>query len=76
MSYNSDEDWANDDTPTITCPNCQADVYEEADSCPACGEYLIDANEPLQSKPMWFVALGLLGILAVVLVLSGILNWI
>jgi hypothetical protein len=63
-----------DVTPTIRCPNCHRDVYSEADSCPHCGEFLIGDPTPLDSKPKWFVLLGLLGILAVVLVLSGLLG--
>lgn len=75
MSRDYDEPWPDDDdTPTVACSNCGADVYEEADSCPACGEFLIGDSAPLQSKPMWYVALGLVGIVAVVLVLSGVLN--
>jgi len=72
-----DEDWTHGDdeeTPTTRCPNCRAEVYSEADSCPRCGEFLIGDATPLDSKPKWFVWLGLLGILAVVLVLSGLLG--
>lgn len=76
MSRQDDfDDWAEDDdeTPTTRCPNCRGEVYTEADSCPHCGEFLTGDSAPLDAKPKWFVALGLLGILAVVLVLSGLL---
>ena len=74
-----DEDWTagdDDDTPLTRCPNCRAEVYREADSCPRCGEFLTGGSGPLDSKPKWFVVLGLLGILAVVLLLSGLLNFL
>lgn len=80
MVYSSDMDDdyladADDETPTVTCPHCKAEVYEEADSCPSCGEFLIDGGHAaLQAKPWWFLALGLLGVVAVLLVLSGLVK--
>lgn len=74
MGYD-DEDWDDDEsTSVIPCSNCGADVYEEADSCPACGEYLIGGSRPLANKPAWFVVLGLLGIIAVIVLFSGVLQ--
>jgi hypothetical protein len=72
-----DEDWMHGDdeeTPLVRCPNCCREIYREADSCPHCGEFLISDPAPLDSKRKWFVMLGLLGMLAVVLVLSGLLG--
>ena len=75
MTYDED-DWDDDEsTSVIPCSNCGAEVYEEADCCPSCGEFLIDGSRPLDQKPAWFVVLGLLGIVAVVLLLSGVLQW-
>jgi len=74
-----EEDWAGDDddsTPVVNCANCGAEVYREADRCPSCGEFLVADSSPLDAKPRWFIVLGLLGILAVVLVLSGVLQWL
>lgn len=73
----NDSDPDLDETPTVRCANCNAEVYEEADSCPACGEFLIDGGGgSWRSKPAWYVALGLLGVVAVLLTLSGVLNWL
>lgn len=74
-----DEDWADsDDAESLTarCPQCGATVYHDADVCPACGEFLVHSHHALQSRPAWFVILGLLGIIAVVLVLSGAIGWL
>lgn len=81
MSYEDDyaEDWQeydDDSTPTVVCSNCQADVYEEADRCPNCGEFLIGTQSPLVGKPTWYVVIGLLGIVAVLILFSGILQWL
>lgn len=72
-----DEDWTDSDdesTPLVNCPNCRGEVYYEADSCPHCGEFLIGDSNPLVGRPKWFVVLGLLGIVAVLLVLSGLIG--
>jgi len=73
------EDDFEDDDPAAwyECPLCGADVYEEADVCPACGDYitpkLVSRSD---ARPKWYMFLGLAGILAVVLVLSGLIRFI
>lgn len=70
--------WQDEDgeSLTITCPECGADVYEDAEQCPACGHWITHSETPtanaMQGKPTWYVLLGILGIVAVILVLSGI----
>lgn len=55
---------------TRTCPACGASVYEHADVCPKCGEYLSDDNTGRSRKPWWIV-------LAALLVLSAfVLHWV
>ncbi len=36
-----DENEDEDDFETQACPSCGADVYEDAEQCPACGDYVI-----------------------------------
>ncbi len=70
-----EEDWslADEESPTIFCPECGGEVYEESDHCPACGYFLESAPaHPLMGKPGWFVILGLLGVLATLIALSGL----
>jgi hypothetical protein len=57
----------------IPCPHCGTDVYEEAERCPECGEYIVADTHPFAGRPWWWVALGVLGILAAVLALSSLL---
>lgn len=61
-----DPDQDDDNSETVTCPQCGADVYEEADQCPACGTFLIPDTRVWSGRSFWWIALGLLGILAVV----------
>ena len=69
-----EEDWSDDDdgdTLVIPCSACGADVYEDAEWCPICGEYIVHRTDAWQQKPTWWVVLGLAGIIATVIVLSG-----
>lgn len=56
MSYDTEETWedesnqwdgeedygGDDEEPTILCPNCRAEIWEEAERCSECGEYISD----------------------------------
>ena len=56
-------------TDTVPCPACGAEVYEDAEQCPVCGEYIMPDTHTWSGKPTWWIVLGLLGILAVVVAL-------
>jgi len=76
-----DEPWGADevdDSPTIACPSCGADVFEDAEQCPSCGHWLTDAER--QATPRYsravivvFYLAGVLAALGLVLALFGIL---
>ena len=71
----TDDEWSNDDddvNEVVPCPNCGAEIYEDAEQCPACGEYVVHGTSVWSGKPVWWVVLGLVGILALILVLSGL----
>lgn len=83
-----DRDWApddpdddpvepdDDDAATYPCPGCGRQIYEEADACPYCGEYLNFAGTHGFQRPWWVYAgaiLALVSILGyVLLMLLGI----
>ena len=64
----SDDDLAE----TIPCPQCGAEVYEEAPQCPGCGHYITPDTSPWQGRSVLWIVLGLAGLVAVILVLIGI----
>ncbi len=67
-----DEEEADDDTEdsyTTPCPECGADVYEDAEQCPVCGHYLTPDTRPLAGRSLGFVLLAAAGILAVLVAL-------
>ena len=71
--YGDDDVTDDDAAETVPCPDCGADVYEDAEQCRACGSYIVPANHSFAGRPIWWTILGLLGIAAViwVFVLSG-----
>lgn len=60
-----DDQWCD----TVVCPECGADVYEDADQCPVCGHFMIPDNRIWSGKSAWWTALAILGIIAVILAL-------
>jgi ribosomal protein S27AE len=65
------EDDSDDVTATVRCPNCGTDVYEDAEQCPKCGEYVEFSTSAWDGKSLPWVMVGLAGIVAVILALSG-----
>jgi hypothetical protein len=54
-----------DDDETALCPYCQEWVYDDAEHCPHCGNYLSREDAPVR-RPWWLV-LGVAACLLVVL---------
>jgi predicted nucleic acid-binding Zn ribbon protein len=64
----SDDDWDDD---TVPCPYCGKAVYEDAERCPYCENYLSREDAPGR-QPTWIV-IGVL--VCLVLVAGWILGW-
>ncbi len=55
------------DTSTIDCPYCGEEVFDDAERCPACGNYLStednDSFQPSQryfsNQPLWIIITAL-----------------
>lgn len=67
----SDHDW-DDDFPgeeenVIPCESCGRLMYDDADVCPYCGQFQIGEVPSGPGRPKWFVALGILGVIATIL---------
>ena len=84
-----DEEWSDDDSDDeesfdpdepvdlVPCPTCGTEIYEEAQRCPACGEYVIHGRSPpWEGQPAWYIALAVLGVVAVLVTVSGIIAWL
>ena len=54
MWDDDDDESEIDDDLTIHCPHCLGLVYEDAEQCPHCGNYLSKEDMPW-SRPIWLV---------------------
>lgn len=73
-SYANDSDDADVDTEadesTMACPLCGEDIYDDAERCPECGNYIAwsDAEQRAPSqftkRPLWIIATAVLLIYA------------
>ncbi len=59
-----------DEPETIDCPNCSADVYDDAEQCPACGHYILAAESTKPVTMTHWVWWGM-----IVLFLTSVLLW-
>ena len=67
--YPDEDDFDDDLSDTTPCPQCGAEIYEDAVRCPACGTYITHDADLWSGRPTWWIILGLLGMLAVILAL-------
>ena len=73
--WDDDDDYGDDEEdPTILCPYCRAEIWEEAPQCPECGEYLSleDRQARHEWQPRWIVLTALMLLLLIAL---GIVAW-
>jgi len=71
--WDDTEEWpdeSDDEVDVRPCPACGVEIYEEAERCPSCGEYVVWSNSAFTGKPKWWVILGLIGIVAVIAALT------
>ena len=54
-----------EEEPTVNCPYCRTEIWEEAVQCPECGEYLSHEDQQARQewKPRWVILTALLCLL-------------
>jgi hypothetical protein len=50
-----DDEDLDDDRSTVPCPYCRRPVYEDAEYCANCDEYISLEDAPPERKPVWIV---------------------
>lgn len=70
--YDEPGDDLDDAAETLPCPHCGTEIYEEAEQCPVCGNYVTFGTSIWSGRPIWWIALALVGLVATVLVLAGL----
>ena len=64
--FDADDDGAEE----VPCPSCGEPVYEEADVCPHCGDYITPGRAPAGANvPRWMFVLGAVGVAGTILAL-------
>lgn len=59
------DDQGDDSSEQLPCPACGASVYEEAEQCPHCGDWINPRRSAARHRPwVWITAVILLGIFA------------
>ncbi len=60
------DDWDDqDDEPTVPCPYCRREIFEDSVRCPHCGEYISEEDALPGRKPWWIIVGALLGLVAI-----------
>lgn len=72
QDFDDEDEYGDDTSETVPCPECGVEIYEESKQCPVCGAYITFGHSVWHGKPAWWILLGLLGIVTVVLLLLGI----
>ncbi len=70
--YPDEPEFDDSEPDTIRCPGCGTEVYDDAVRCPTCGNYLTEDTSPWSGRSVWWIILGLLGVVAGILALAGI----
>lgn len=76
----ADDDWDDDDVdsgddsddgdePTVACPYCRNEIFEDSPRCPHCERYLSREDSAAPRRPLWVVVTALV-------CLAAILWWI
>lgn len=64
-----DPDEDDDLSDTTPCPACGADVFADAPACPVCGHYIAAETSAWSGRPVWWIVLGAIGVVALLVFL-------
>jgi hypothetical protein len=63
------------DNDTVECPHCLRPVYEDAERCPGCGRYLSREDRARPARRPWWLVVGALVCIVVVIRWVTLGNW-
>ena len=63
------DDFDDPENYSAICPFCDATIYDDADYCPECGEFITINHGPFAGHSAIWTVLGIAGIAAVIVVL-------
>jgi len=69
MPQDFDLAYGDDDRDVIDCPSCGKAVYEGADLCPHCGQWILEDSPAFERSQGWFWPIMVAILIAVILVM-------
>jgi DNA-directed RNA polymerase subunit RPC12/RpoP len=54
-----------EDTPTVPCPSCGAEILDFVDKCPHCGDWIVQRSGTPSHRRGWVVLVVILLLIAV-----------
>ncbi len=66
----NDDDSEFGDIDVVPCPECGREIFDDAPQCPHCGNFVMSDVSVWSARPRWWIVLGLLGMLAVIISLA------
>lgn len=79
MTWEPDEDFEDREFPeedgsgtTAPCPHCRAEIYDDAERCPACGMYLSIDDAPSTKWPPWMRAGAVLALIGAAIIAGAL----
>lgn len=67
--YEYPDEFDDGDDYTRPCPHCGAEIYDDADYCPVCNQYILSTTSPWHGRSATWLILGLVGAIAAVMML-------
>lgn len=64
--------YADDGPATVACQHCKAEILEDSEQCPRCGNYLSKEDAPAEAKSGPWVVLMILALLAAALLVLAV----
>ncbi len=46
---------------TMPCPECGAEMHDDSERCPTCGQYITRQTNEWAGRPLWWVLLAIAG---------------
>jgi hypothetical protein len=64
-----EDEWEEDEEPTVPCPYCKREIHEDAQRCLYCEQYISEEDAPPPRRSWWIMA-------GVVACLYAVYRWI
>lgn len=65
------DDYSDDDVETIDCSACGKSIYEDAESCHYCGEFIVRDSSFLSQRKPWVRVLWILVVAFLIYTMMG-----